>query len=316
MTRAEFEAEIVPAGEPVVLRGLAADWPLVAAGADALPGLLRAGASDVAGEIWFASPERGGRFGFDADFASFDHDRGLATIPQLLDLLERQRGAAAPFAMYAGALPVVRHVPEFRATHAMPLLDEGREMLVSLWLGSATKTAAHFDFPDNLACVIAGRRRFTLFPAKQAANLYIGPLDVTLAGQPSSLADVEEPDLARFPRLATALAAGRRAELGPGDALYIPSLWWHAVASLDELGAMVNYWWRAEGLGAGPYPALLHAAAAMATLPARERARWRALFDWFAFDSQAEAHLPESVRTGGLSETVRVRIIRALGGRP
>jgi hypothetical protein len=30
--------------------------------------------------------------------------------------------------------------------------------------------------------------------------------------------------------------------LGPGDAMYLPSRWWHQVRSLD-LSLSVNFWW-------------------------------------------------------------------------
>ncbi|MDE0877630.1 MAG: cupin-like domain-containing protein [Sphingomonas bacterium] len=316
--RATFAADIAGKDAPVVLRGAVADWPLVKAAQTSVATFaetLEREASDVAGEAWFAEPTVAGRFGFTADFASYNHDRRQATVAQLLALLLRQQGAARPYAMFAGALPVATHLPGFRTTHPMPLL-EGEEMLVSLWLGNRTKTATHFDFPHNLACVVAGRRRFTLFPTEQARNLYIGPLDVTLAGQPSSMVDVAAPDLSRFPRYADAATAALTAELEPGDALYVPSLWWHAVESRDDVAAMVNYWWRDEGLGSSPFTALLHAAGAMATIPANERARWRALFNYFAFDPDSGKHLPERYRPRSLTDAIRARIIRSLGGKP
>ncbi len=171
-------------------------------------------------------------------------------------------------------------------------------MLVSLWLGNAARTAIHWDLPQNLACVVAGRRRFTLFPIEQVANLYVGPLDRTLAGQPSSLVDLAAPDLARFPRFAAALAAAETAELGPGDALYLPSLWWHGVESPDPLGAMVNFWWRDSAAAAqvSPLLSLLHAVMTTADLPPAERARWRVLFDHYLFGEDPAAHLPPGAR--------------------
>ena len=203
----------------------------------------------------------------------------------------------------------------------MPLLDQKREMLISLWLGNRTRTAAHWDLPQNLGCVIAGRRKFTLFPTDQLRNLYVGPLDFTLAGQPISLVDIEKPDFERHRRFREALAVAETAELGPGDALYLPSLWWHAVSSLDEIGAMVNFWWRdGEPPHLTPLNALYHAVITVKDLPPNERSAWRAFFDHYVFgdDGDPAAHLPESARgilgrrTPDLVARVKALLARAL----
>lgn len=300
--RQRFEGEIVPQGRPAILRGAVRDWPIVTAGrqgADALAAWLCARASGDAAEAWFGPPEIRGRFDFTDDHAGFNHDRKLATIAQLLDLILAQRDSAAPWSVYAGALPVRRHVPGFVAENPMPLLDADRHMLVSLWLGNRTVTAAHWDLPQNLACVVAGRRRFTLFPTEQVANLYVGPIDRTLAGQPSSMVDLDTPDLDRFPRFAQALEAAETAELEPGDALYMPSLWWHGVTSLDSVGAMVNYWWRdGPARMTTPMHALLYAAMTMHELPPGELAAWKQLFDHYIFraDGDPMAHVAPDAR--------------------
>ena len=300
--RERFDREIVPKGEPAVLCALVADWPLVAAAKqsdEALAECLRGAASDEPFEAWFGAPEIEGRFGYNADFSGFNHERKLATVDQLLDLLLRQRGHGAPYSMYAGGIPVRKHLPGLLPAIPMPLLDTDKATLISLWLGNRTRTAAHWDLPQNLACVVAGRRRFTLFPTEQLPNLYVGPLDFTLAGQPISLVDLDAPDLDKYPKFATALAAARQAELGPGDAVYIPSLWWHAVASLDELGAMINFWWRdAEPPLLTPLNALYHAAITMKNLPPDELERWRVMFDHYVFGENGDPveHLPEEAR--------------------
>jgi hypothetical protein len=168
-----------------------------------------------------------------------------------------------------------------------------------VWIGNATHVSTHYDVSSNLACVVAGRRRFTLFPTEQLKNLYVGPLDFTLAGQPISLVDIDQPDLKQHPRFAEALEAAQTAEVGPGDALYVPSLWWHAVASLDELGAMINFWWRdAEPPLLSPLNALYHAVITMKNLPPSELAAWRVMFDHYVFESNGDPleYLPESAR--------------------
>jgi hypothetical protein len=327
--RVRFEREIVPAGRPAVLRGLVVDWPIVAAGrqsADALARWLRAHATDVAAEAWFGPPDIAGRFDFDETMEGENFDRRLATIDQLLDLILRQRGEPQPWSVYAGALPVARHLPGFLDLNPMPLLDRDRRMLVSLWLGNRTRTAAHWDLPQNLACVVAGRRRFTLFPSDQVGNLYVGPLDRTLAGQPSSLVDLDDPDLERHPRFAAALDVAEVAELEPGDALYLPSLWWHGVRGLEEVGAMVNFWWRDARTEAArreisPLYALLHAALAIGELPDNERAAWKSFFDHYVFAANGDpaTHLPADARgilgerTPEMTRALRRRLADALG---
>jgi len=323
--RERFERDILPTGEPAVLRGAVADWPIVEAakrGDEALAESLGAAATDEPFEAWFGAPEIDGRFGYNQDFSGFNHDRRLATVEQLLDLLLRQRGHDRPYSMYAGGIPVRKHLPGLLPNISVPILDMDRATLISLWLGNRTRTAAHWDLPQNLACVVSGRRRFTLFPTAQLPNLYVGPLDFTLAGQPISLVDLDQPDLEKYPRFADALATGQQAEIGPGDAVYIPSLWWHAVASLDEIGAMINFWWRdAEPPLLTPLNALYHAVITMKNLPTDELARWKVMFDHYVFDENGNpvAHLPERARgilgrrTPELVARVKKLLIDALG---
>ena len=302
MDRATFEREVVPKGEPAVFRGLVADWPVVQAGADGpetLAQLLHGAATDERIQAWIAPPEVEGRFDFNADFTGFNFDRRMTTIGQLLELLMSQRGRAQPFAMYAGGLPIRKHLPSLIPTIPVPMLDMTRDTLISLWIGNATHTRTHWDQSQNLACVVAGRRRFTLFPPEQLKNLYVGPLDFTLAGQPTSLVDVDAPDLVAYPRFKEALEAAQRTELGPGDAIYIPALWFHDVLSLEDFGTLINFWWRdAEPPLLSPLYALYHAIITLRELPPNEREAWRNMFSHYVFgdDGEPVEHLPERAR--------------------
>ena len=141
-------------------------------------------------------------------------------------------------------------VPNFAAENRLSFL--GDEILPRIWLGNRITTPAHVDEWNNIGCVVAGRRRFTLFPPEQIANLYIGPIDFAPTGAPMSLVSLQSPDFARYPKFRDALAAGETAELGPGDAIYIPPLWWHHVESLESFNVLVNYWWHAMPAKARP----------------------------------------------------------------
>jgi len=285
-----------------VFRGMVADWPVVRAakdGPEAIAEMLRFAATDEPFQAWFAPPEIEGRFNYNADFSGFNFERKLATVDQLLDLLLRQRGHDKPYSMYAGGIPIRTHLPPLIPNIPVPMLDMTRETLISLWVGNRTHTTTHWDQSQNLACVVAGRRRFTLFPPDQLKNLYVGPLEFTLAGQPTSLVDVDTPDLETYPLFAEALKTALRAELDPGDAVYIPALWWHDVLSLEDFGTLINFWLRdSEPPLLTPLNALYHAVITLRGLPPNELKAWRNMFDHYVFGDNSDpvAHLPESAR--------------------
>jgi len=144
-----------------------------------------------------------------------------------------------------------------------------------------------------------GRRRFTLFPPEQIDNLYPGPLEPTPGGQVVSVVDFERPDFERHPRFRDALASAQTAELEPGDAIFIPSMWWHHVRSLEPFNVLVNYWWRSvPSFLSSPLPALQHAMWALRDLPEREKKAWAKIFEYYVFGpgERAGQHLPDAAR--------------------
>jgi Cupin-like domain len=302
VTRARFQTEIQPHGRPAILRGLVSDWPAVQHGQISdgdLSAYLKTFSREQDIQSFRAAPDVNGRFFYTDDLRGFNFSRETTRLSDLLDELLGLRGAARPPGLYAGAVNIAEHMPAFAPLHDLNILSAGTEVLASIWLGNRTRVPPHWDLPQNIACVAAGRRRFTLFPISQIGNLYIGPLDNTLAGQPCSLVDLAAPDLQRFPRFAEAAKHAEIAELEPGDALYIPSLWVHGVESLEPFGMLVNFWWR-DGPAhlVTPTLTLMHALLTLQDMPAREREGWRAVFDHFVFNADADtlAHIPIDAR--------------------
>jgi hypothetical protein len=297
---------IVAAARPMVLRGQVSDWPAVAAErAGRLDAYLRDTASAHPASCVVGLPSIGGYFFYREDMGSMNFGRRDASLGDVLDQLAQQVGTAPALALAMQSAPTDVVLPGFAEANVLSLLPES--IRPRIWIGNDIHVATHYDSSDNVACVVGGRRHFTLFPPDQAANMYIGPLEVTPAGTPVSMVRVDAPDLARYPRFADALAVAEAAELAPGDAIYIPYLWWHSVRSLDPLSMLINYWWNPKTEPLWPVDALLHALATMRSLSASRRAAWRPLFDHLVFDDAPAAHLPKSARgvLGDLSDAER-----------
>ena len=290
-------AEVLQSTQPVLLRGLVSHWPLVQAARrsdEDFCDYLRGFDAGTPLLMWRGPPAIGGRFFYNDDFTGFNFAREGQTLGAVLDELL----AGSPDAVYLGSTAIDTAFPALRRDNDLPALG-GFNPLVSLWLGNQIQVAPHFDLPDNIACVVAGRRRFTLFPPEQVGNLYIGPLDLTPAGQPVSLVDPARPDLARFPRYAEAQRHAQVFELEAGDALFLPSQWWHGVESLSPVSGLVNFWWRqSPPFMDTPLNTLMMALLTLRDLPPAQRDAWRALFDHYVFDANAEtaAHIPPGAR--------------------
>ncbi len=299
VTRARFEAEILPRNAPAILRGVADDWPSVAhARQSPVDGAryLAALDSGVPVDALMLAPEEEGRIFYDASMAGFNYLRTPQTVSRVLEQVFRYaQFPRAPAVAVQSAL-VSACMPDFKKDNVLSLLDASVEPRI--WLGTAIVTPAHFDQAHNIAVCVAGRRRFTLFPPEQVANLYVGPLEHTPAGMPMSLVDFAKPDFDRFPRFRDALASAQSAELAPGDAIYMPPLWWHHVRSLERFNVLMNWWWHMPVAGHASLPhglyALMCTAVTLRALPAAQREAWRHLFEHYAFDAERDVtgHIP------------------------
>jgi hypothetical protein len=300
LTPADLGPDILASTEPLLLRKLVAQWPVVAAGEQspqAAIDYLRRWCRDATVNAMLGPPEIDGRFFYNAAMDGFNFQSMRVRLDAVLDELAKHLATTRPPAIYVGSTTIDGALPGFRGENDVDL--GARDPLASIWIGNRTRIAAHYDLPDNLVCIAAGRRRFTLFPPGQQHNLYVGPIDLTPAGQPISLVDFARPDLDRFPRFTDALANAQTAELGPGDALFIPSMWWHHVEALDGFNVLVNYWWRqSPDWMDTPNNALMHALMTVRDLPPAQRAAWAELFRHYVFEADGEtaAHIPPAAR--------------------
>jgi lysine-specific demethylase 8 len=218
-----FRRRWVGPAEPVVIAGVGTDWPATARWT--LPALRER----FSGARAMVMRAPGGRVD-NAGPGGTTYDE--STLGRYIDALT----AGAPDPGYLATM--WEELPEdLRADVGWPALcGSPRFRQSTLWFGpEGIVSPMHFDVPDNLYVVVSGRKRFTLVPPRDSWNVRARPL---LSGQAQYAGvDPEAPPDARYAR-----AHPRVAELGPGDALYIPRFWWHHARGL-ELTLAVNFWW-------------------------------------------------------------------------
>ena len=282
--------EVLGSGSPAVLRGLVSKWPSVNAGSPvAVVEYLRRFDSGSPVDAIMTPPEVEGRVFYDESMNGFNFVRNRLPITAIAEQVLRYASLARAPAVAAQSALIRDCLPGFSAENVLTVLDDN--ILPRIWLGNAITTPTHLDEWNNIGCVVAGRRRFTLFPPEQIANLYIGPLDFAPTGAPMSLVSLRKPDFARYPKFREALAAAHTAEAAPGDAIVIPPLWWHHVESLESFNMLVNYWWHdLAGDGAladSAFDALLHGILSIRSLPPATRRAWGAFFEQYVFGDGA-----------------------------
>jgi hypothetical protein len=277
---------------PAVLRGLVSEWPAVKQGQDSPAALVRYLHRFDSGktvDALLAAPEIDGQIFYNDALSGFNFLRNRLPLAAVAEQVLRYAAFPKSPAVAAQSALIRDCLPGFSEENRLSVVDGN--VLPRIWLGNRITTPTHVDEWNNIGCVVAGRRRFTLFPPEQVANLYIGPLDFAPTGAPMSLVSLRHPDFERYPKFREALAAAQAAELAPGDAIFIPPLWWHHVESLEPFNVLVNYWWHdAVGDGAladSAFDALLHAMLSIRALPPATRRAWGAFFEQYVFGDEA-----------------------------
>ena len=312
--------ELLAAQAPVILKGIALDWPLVRAGLASPQTAIDYLKSFYQGRPvtgFTGAPEIGGRFFYNDDVSALNFKAERVLLDAFLDQVAAHLDDATPPSFYLGSTDLDTYLPTLRAENDLDLNNPMfAHVIASIWIGNRTTATAHFDMSHNLAVCVAGHRRFTLFPPEQVDNLYPGPLEPTPGGQVVSMVDFRDPDYTRYPRFREAETAGQVAELEPGDVLFYPAMWWHHVEALDPFNILINYWWNTTpAFMDTPMNTLLHALLSLRGRPDTEKAAWRNLFDYYVFGpaERAGAHLPEAARGNlGPLDDMKARRLRAM----
>lgn len=299
ITRQDFDAGVRQRGKPILLKGLVKDWPIIEASHQSMDKLAEyMKGLDVGAVVsaFIAPPEIGGRYFYSPDMKTFNFQSKNLQFTEVLNSLIAQRTNPTPPGIYAGASVTANTMPQFGKYNKMPLV--GDNVPPRAWVSNSATIAPHFDISENIACLVSGARKFVIFPPEQIGNLYVGPIDHNMAGQPASLVDLENIDLEKFPKFEAAIESATLVNLDPGDALYIPSLWWHFVKSEGPLNVLVNYWFDELGDGS-PMNVLALALLVMRDLPQSYKSAWLHVFKHYVFEHESGAatdHIPADLK--------------------
>jgi lysine-specific demethylase 8 len=111
---------------------------------------------------------------------------------------------------------------------------------INIWLGTGgTRTPLHFDSYDNLFVQLVGAKYVRLYRPDQTSKLYVSKdskygLQGNMSQVNCEMEDFDSHPLAKDCEYTEVL-------LLPGDALFIPSRYWHYVRSLST-SVSINYW--------------------------------------------------------------------------
>jgi len=224
--RDEFVERYVRGCRPVVITGIAKDWPAMQRWT---PALLKERFGHLDVEI---QAER------DSD-PQYEQNKLLhRRVARFGPFIDKVLAGGPTNDYYMTANNEVLRRPEFA-----PLLDDvgslpdwcDRPALArssSFWFGPAgTLTPLHHDTLMLLHTQVVGRKRWRFVSPLQTPRVYnffsvFSPVDV------------EQPDLARYPAFADAKVLEVVVE--PGETLFLPLAWWHQVTSLD-LSVSLSY---------------------------------------------------------------------------
>lgn len=281
--------------KPVVLKDFAKNWKMVEVAKTSLQEVaqfIKNQPVTQAQKLVCLPESTQGRMFYNESLNGMNFSVANESVSQCIDNMLQQPNNNR-YAMQC--VPIANHFPHMQQYFPNALLPNVSPFI---WIGNDIRVAAHFDEADNIAVVGAGKRRFTLFPPEQIDNLYVGPLDHTPAGQPISLVDMKNPDLNAHPNYQIAFEHALSVELAEGDAIFIPTPWWHHVESLSPFNVLINYWWSNNTVSSQlPFPMLMHAIQSLQSMAPEQKEAWQHILAYYALEGDDKfSHLPDSAK--------------------
>ncbi|MDX1762078.1 MAG: cupin-like domain-containing protein [Christiangramia sp.] len=209
LSREDFLKEYFIPKKPVVIEDLTENWPAYQKWNFEY---FREKAGDVVVPLYDGKPARGRQ-----------NSHGPAMkVPfrEYLDILE-----SGPTDLRMFFFNLLQNCPELVDDFEYPDLGVKffKKLPVLFIGGEGSKVVMHYDMDlaNNFHFNFVGKKRVILYPPDQTGLLYKVPYSIVSM----EIIDMDDPDFVKYPALAK--AKGFETTLDHGDALYIPSHWWH-----------------------------------------------------------------------------------------
>ena len=198
-------------GKPVVFEDLTADWPATKKWNFSY---FREKAGDVVVPLYDGKPAKGRQ-----------NSHGPAKkvrMAEYIDILEK-----GPTDLRMFFFNLLQNCPELTNDFKYPDLGVRffKKLPVLFVGGEGAKVVMHYDMDlaNNFHFNFAGRKKVILYAPDQTKYLYKVPYSIVSM----EIIDMDNPDFEKYPALAK--ASGYEVILEHGEALFMPSHWWHFI---------------------------------------------------------------------------------------
>ncbi|EPZ35584.1 Cupin-like domain-containing protein [Rozella allomycis CSF55] len=225
MSIKKFE-ELAALGKPFVIRNLASDWPCVKKWRCI--------------SFWQRYNNRIVPVEKGSDYTDPSWSMSLTKIETFLEDIQTTNNYIAQHNLLKQIPELAKDLEQLEFCFAsVPNSPEGshlEEPMMNVWFGgSNTISPLHYDNYNNILVQAVGYKFLRLIDPEFSSSLY--PMDGELYN--TSQINVMHPNYEKYPKFNNVPFID--VTLGPGDALYIPPLWWHYVQSLSP-SISLSHW--------------------------------------------------------------------------
>ena len=211
ISKEEFLKEYFLPQRPVVFEDLSASWPATKKWNFEY---FREKAGDIVVPLYDGKPAKG-----------HQKSHGPAMKVKMRDYIDILQKGPTDLRMFFFNL--LQNVPELVEDFRYPDLGVKffKKLPVLFVGGEGGKVVMHYDMDlaNNFHFNFAGEKRVILYPPEETKFLYKVPHSIVSM----EIIDMDDPDLEKYPALA--MAKGYEVTLKHGEALFIPSKWWHFI---------------------------------------------------------------------------------------